>query len=116
MMSQESNVILIDEFDKVNPSFYNAFYELFDGGRYVDTNYDVNLGQTIFLLTYNFRSEDEIKKILGPAMFSRNGVLCKIVGNIHLAVVQERGQVRFLILGIGHRLGQPAAGNRVQGF
>ena len=72
-MSQESNVILIDEFDKVNPSFYNAFYELFDGGRYVDTNYDVNLGQTIFLLTYNFRSEDEIKKILGPAMFSRIG-------------------------------------------
>ena len=51
-MSRESNVILIDEFDKVNPSFYNAFYELFDGGRYVDTNYDVNLGQTIFLLTY----------------------------------------------------------------
>ena len=73
MMSRESNVILIDEFDKVNPSFYNAFYELFDEGRYVDTNYDVNLGQTIFLLTCNFRSEDEIKKILGPAMFSRIG-------------------------------------------
>ncbi len=55
------------------------------------------------------------------ASFSSNykwpdGVLCKIVGNIHFAVVQERGQVRFLILGIGHRLGQPVAGNRVQGF
>lgn len=34
---------------------------------------DVNLDQTIFLLTCNFRSEDEIKKILGPAMFSRIG-------------------------------------------
>lgn len=73
MMSRESNVILIDEFDKVNPSFYNAFYELFDEGRYVDTNYDVNLGQTIFLLTCNFSSEDEIKKVLGSAMFSRIG-------------------------------------------
>ncbi len=73
MMSRESNVILIDEFDKVNPSFYNAFYELFDEGRYVDTNYDVNLGQVIFLLTCNFKSEDEIKKMLGYAMFSRIG-------------------------------------------
>ena len=27
MMARESNVILIDEFDKVNPAFYNAFYE-----------------------------------------------------------------------------------------
>ncbi len=73
MMARESNVILIDEFDKVNPVFYNAFYELFDEGRYVDTNYDVNLGQAIFLLTCNFGSEEEIKKVLGPAMFSRIG-------------------------------------------
>lgn len=73
MMARESNVILIDEFDKVNPAFYNAFYELFDEGRYVDTNYDVNLGQAVFLLTCNFGSEDEIKNVLGPAMFSRIG-------------------------------------------
>lgn len=73
MMGRESNVILIDEFDKVNPLFYNAFYELFDEGRYVDTNYSVNLGQAVFLLTCNFGSEAEIKKVLGPAMFSRIG-------------------------------------------
>ena len=72
-MSRESNVILIDEFDKVNPAFYNAFYELFDEGRYVDTNYDVDLCQAIFLLTCNFASEEEIKSVLGPAMFSRIG-------------------------------------------
>lgn len=73
MMARESNVILIDEFDKVNPAFYNAFYELFDEGRYVDTNYDVDLGQAIFLLTCNFNSVEEIKSVLGPAMFSRIG-------------------------------------------
>ena len=73
MMARESNVILIDEFDKVNPSLYNAFYELFDEGHYVDTNYDVNLGQAIFLLTCNFKNEEEIKRVLGPAMFSRIG-------------------------------------------
>lgn len=73
MIARESNIILIDEFDKVNPAFYNAFYELFDEGHYVDTNYDVDLGQVVFLLTSNFGSEEEIKSVLGPAMFSRIG-------------------------------------------
>ena len=73
MMARESNVILIDEFDKVNPAFYNAFYELFDEGRYVDTNYNVDLGQAVFLCTCNFSNEQEIKQALGPAMFSRIG-------------------------------------------
>lgn len=77
MMGRESNVVLIDEFDKVNPIFYNAFYELFDEGKYVDTNYDVNLGQVIFILTCNFKSEKEIRNSLGPAMFSRIGCCIK---------------------------------------
>ena len=73
MLGRESNVILIDEFDKVNPVFYNAFYELFDEGKYVDSNYSVDLKDTIFLCTCNFNSEEEIKRILGPAMYSRIG-------------------------------------------
>ena len=68
MLGRESNVILIDEFDKVNPIFFNAFYELFDEGKYVDSNYNVDLEDTIFLCTCNFNSEEEIKRILGPAM------------------------------------------------
>lgn len=71
MLSRESNVILIDEFDKVDYRFYNAFYELFDEGRYVDTNYDVDLKNTIFICTSNFMNEEKIKESLGPAMFSR---------------------------------------------
>ena len=73
MMGRESNVVLIDEFDKVNPIFYNAFYELFDEGKYVDSNYEVDLKNAIFLCTCNFMSENEIKKDLGPAMYSRIG-------------------------------------------
>lgn len=73
MLSRESNVILIDEFDKVDSNFYNAFYELFDEGRYVDTNYEVDLRHTIFLCTSNFMSDKEIKNALGPAMYSRIG-------------------------------------------
>lgn len=71
MLSRESNVILIDEFDKVDPRFYNAFYELFDEGRFVDTNYEVDLKQAIFILTCNYNNEEEIRKSLGPAMYSR---------------------------------------------
>ena len=80
MLARESNVILIDEFDKVNPTFYNAFYELFDEGHYVDTNYDVDLGQAIFLLTGNFETEEKIKNVLGPAMFSRIGCCIEYEG------------------------------------
>ena len=73
MVARETNVILIDEFDKVNFRFYNAFYELFDEGKYVDMNYEVELNEAIFICTCNFMSENEIKKALGPAMFSRIG-------------------------------------------
>lgn len=78
MMSRESNVILIDEFDKVNPNFYNAFYELFDEGKYTDSNYVVNLKGTIFLCTCNFMSKDEIKKDFMPCNVFSNWVLYRI--------------------------------------
>jgi len=71
LKGRESEVILIDEFDKVNGVFYNAFYEVFDEGHYVDTNYDVDLRKSIFICTSNFNNEDEIKLALGPAMYSR---------------------------------------------
>lgn len=73
LQGRETNIILIDEFDKVNPAFYNAFYELFDDGVYVDTNYEVDLRNSVFICTSNFMSEDEVKHVLGPAMFSRIG-------------------------------------------
>lgn len=71
LQARESNVILIDEFDKVNPRFYNAFYELFDEGHFSDINYDVSLPNAIFLLTCNFLNDQDIKSALGPAMYSR---------------------------------------------
>ena len=71
LLSRESNVVLIDEFDKVTPRLYNMFYQVFDEGRYVDTNYEVDMSDGLFLLTSNFSSEREIQRVLGPAMFSR---------------------------------------------
>lgn len=71
LLKRESNVVLLDEFDKVNSLFYNAFYQLFDEGIFVDTNYTVNMAGSIFLCTSNFATEREAMRALGPAMFSR---------------------------------------------
>ncbi|MBC3901673.1 AAA domain-containing protein [Acetobacterium malicum] len=73
LLSRESNIVLIDEFDKVHPNFYNAFYEVFDEGFYRDLNYSVNLENTVFILTSNFSSDDELEKRVGPAIASRIG-------------------------------------------
>lgn len=71
LLGRESNVVLLDEFDKVNHGLYNAFYELFDEGVFVDSYYRVEMKDALFVLTSNFKSEDEIREALGPAMFSR---------------------------------------------
>lgn len=71
LLGRESNVILIDEFDKVQPALYNMFYQLFDEGRYVDTNYNVDMSNGLFILTSNFPSEGAARRVLGAAMFSR---------------------------------------------
>lgn len=71
LLSRETNIILFDEFDKVNISLYNAFYQLFDEGMFVDTNYEVDVRNCIIVCTANFRTAREARKVLGPAMFSR---------------------------------------------
>lgn len=71
LMLRESNVVLIDEFDKVNPNFYNAFYQMFDEGVYIDTNYKVDLSRCIIICTSNFMSETEVVKSMGMPIFSR---------------------------------------------
>ena len=71
LLARESNVVLIDEFDKVDPRLYNMFYQLFDEGRYVDTNYDVDMRNTLFLLTSNFKTEANARRAVGSAMYSR---------------------------------------------
>ena len=71
LMQRESNVILFDEFDKLNQTLYSAFYQLFDEGVFEDSNYTVNTSRAIIVCTSNFSSEDEIKRSLGEPIFSR---------------------------------------------
>ena len=71
LMDRESNVILLDEFDKCNKVFFSAFYQLFDEGIYEDKYYKVNLENAIILCTSNYVSEADIRKKLGEAIYSR---------------------------------------------
>jgi ATP-dependent Clp protease ATP-binding subunit ClpA len=71
LLDRESGVILIDEFDKANPVFHSAFYELFDTGEFVDKNYTVRVGPALIICTSNYRSHGEIHEALGDALASR---------------------------------------------
>lgn len=71
LLDRESNVILLDEFDKANPVFHSAFYQLFDEGIYEDQNYDVNVEKAVIICTSNYLSQDEIREKLGEAIYNR---------------------------------------------
>lgn len=71
LVRRSSNVILLDEFDKVVPSFYNAFYQMFDEGLFVDSNYSVDVSKCVIICTTNYRTEEEAEKNLGTPIFSR---------------------------------------------
>lgn len=71
LLERESNLIFFDEFDKCLDYFYSVFYTLFDNILFKDATYDVNVSCTLFMLTSNFKSEDEIKKHLGLPLFYR---------------------------------------------
>ena len=71
LLDRSSGVILIDEFDKANNIFHSAFYEVFDEGVFEDKNYRVQLGPALIICTSNYGSEDEIRRALGDALYSR---------------------------------------------
>ena len=71
LIRRSSNVILLDEFDKVSPAFYNAFYQMFDEGTFVDANYSVDVSKCIIICTTNYRTEEEAEKYLGTPIYSR---------------------------------------------
>ena len=71
LLSHQSNVILIDEFDKASPGLYNVFYQIFDEGVFEDMNYKVDIYSCIFILTSNFNDENSIALTVGMPVYSR---------------------------------------------
>ncbi|QKY71311.1 AAA family ATPase [Lentibacillus sp. CBA3610] len=70
LLDRESNIIVLDEFDKANQIFHSAFYQMFDEGVFVDKDHTVNLGKALIICTSNYKSESDIKRNLGE-LFSR---------------------------------------------
>lgn len=77
LIGRETNVILLDEFDKLHPIFHNAFYQFFDEGVYVDTNYSVKIDNAIIICTSNFKDTKQIRTVLGEAIYSRFDAVIK---------------------------------------
>lgn len=71
LVSRKGNIILFDEFDKINPVFYSAFYQMFDEGCFVDKNYSINLSNSIIFCTTNFTNVDSIVEAMGSPIFNR---------------------------------------------
>ena len=71
LIRRSSNVVLLDEFDKVPAAFYNAFYQMFDEGKFVDANYSVDVSRCVIICTTNYTTEEEAEKNLGAPIFSR---------------------------------------------
>ncbi|WP_298864183.1 AAA family ATPase [uncultured Microbacterium sp.] len=77
LLDRESGVILIDEFDKANPIFHSAFYQLFDEGVFEDRNYRLEIGPALIICTSNYGSENQIRQTLGDALYSRFDALIR---------------------------------------
>lgn len=65
LLGRESNAVLLDEFEKVNHSLYNVFYQQFDEGLFIDTNYEVDIRNGIFILTSNFAAGQRSSRVSG---------------------------------------------------
>lgn len=77
LLDRESGVILIDEFDKANPIFHSAFYQLFDEGVFEDRNYHLEIGPALIICTSNYGTENQIRQTLGDALYSRFDALIR---------------------------------------
>lgn len=71
LLNRKSNIIVLDEFDKCNPIFHSAFYQLFDEGVFKDKNYKVDLTNSIIICTSNYLDKSSIKQNLGEPIYSR---------------------------------------------
>lgn len=71
LLERDSGAILLDEFDKANPMFHSAFYQLFDDGIFEDKNYRAQVGPAVIVCTANYKSRAEVTRELGDALASR---------------------------------------------
>ncbi|ALK37431.1 ATPase [Staphylococcus aureus] len=67
LVDRETNVVLIDEFDKVLPIYYNVFYQMFDEGIIEEAI--VNIGEPVFsridsCIKFLYLTQEEKQKVI----------------------------------------------------
>lgn len=71
LMNRTSNLILLDEFALAHPVILTAFFQLFDEGIYKDSNYTLDMKNSIIVCTSNLLSVSEMHKNIDEALLSR---------------------------------------------
>lgn len=71
LLERESNLIFFDELDKCPEPFYSAFYTLFDNTIFKDTSYEVNISESLIILTSNYKDEKDMIDNLGLPLYYR---------------------------------------------
>lgn len=71
LMNRTSNLILLDEFALAHPLIQTAFFQLFDEGIYTDSNYTVDMRNSIIICTSNLLSLEEMHQKMDGALLSR---------------------------------------------
>ena len=92
LLKRKTNVILLDEFDKANPVFHSAFYQLFDEGMFVDKNHTAMLDSPVIICTSNYTTKEEVRNQLGDPIFSRFDAMVRFdpLGPESSAVITKR--------------------------
>jgi ATP-dependent Clp protease ATP-binding subunit ClpA len=71
LLERRSNLLFLDEFDKLTACFLPALYTLFDNTEFKDKTYSVDISNLVIFLTANYRTENEVLKHLGEPIFYR---------------------------------------------
>lgn len=69
--ASSNSLILLDEFDKIHPFGYNAFYDIFDEPIASSDYVSVDIKKRIFIATTNFKSLKEIESKLPNPIVNR---------------------------------------------
>ncbi len=64
-------IVFLDEVDKVHPIAYNSFYQLFDEEVASNGEVEVITKDRYFIMTSNFKDENEIQQKMSAAVLSR---------------------------------------------
>ncbi|MDG6188450.1 AAA family ATPase [Lactococcus formosensis] len=71
LLERKSNLIFLDELDKCSEHFYSAFYTLFDNTLFKDASYEVDVSDTLIILTSNYHDEKDMINNLGLPIYYR---------------------------------------------